>query len=436
MKRATSQGPSPSGSSKRKGIRQEKRAPTSELQQDPGSELSPIQVELVSMLDLKRSAREEGKAYLALENEIWEASGRRKGMKIDRRKLSRMAADVPVTFTFSELQALDHYLAQKGMSLVQAFRRPTILESFGTARNRTVAFFLGSKPIGQFNFLSHWDARALAYLLRGIERSGQGILFDLEDIPLKPRDALGVDPAATFEGEPWRALVDDRPDSPSLCAIGSPRASHLSEFLLANLFQVRPFDPDASRSTRARPGRPPFLFIVPRRSFEEAPPSSFLRCSDEYPNRPPDSPNGRWGVGGLDVEGKLYWINWDEEEWDEYAIIAVGRRSTGQVWLYVGGASGPSTYAAAREIEYLTATLPQGPLGEDSPVLWGVVKVHVRREDSREANAPGDKRRVRRGREETQFYGPYLWPAPKAPDAARPGRPRKTSPRAARAVES
>jgi hypothetical protein len=362
-----------------------------------------MQEQLIELLQLKPTGRAAGKPYLQLQREIEAANKGQPGLTVDRRKLALMVQQ-PVTFGFDELQALDTYLATQGKSLSAIFRRPTILESIAAAERKEVTFFLGSKPREGFNFLSHWDARAMADVLRGIERSDKGsqaIRFDVLDVPLETRATMDQHGEEWFQEEEWCRWFEG-PEAPSLVCIGSPRASHVSEIMLARMFQVLSFNPTIARSSARRL---PFLFVWPPEPFADVP-SSFARCSDEYPGRPAGSGDARWGFGGLHVLGEPqpYWSSWDAPAWREYGVIAAQRRRTGQVWLYIGGVSGPSTYAAARALSSVTATLPPG--ADDAPVLWIVVEADVQRDAPRNGETEGDLRRVTG---QKPFRQPHIW---------------------------
>jgi hypothetical protein len=353
-----------------------------------------VQKRLAAIL---RAEVDRWRSYSALEQQIIRVvnpgtkSTDKPKLKIDRRKLNGLVTEQERSLTFNELQTLNIYLAHLGISLTSLFYDKSLLEAL--VENRQVTFLFGSKKSYRRTEISHWDVRAMSHLLRVIERIRPGVHFDLQDVPLRNQTTV-ADPEP-FQTEPWHDLLADM-SRPSLVCLGSPRACHAAELMLAKLFQTKPFHP---RNPFSEPKRMPFTFLWDKDTFERLP-SSFAWWDDSY------SGSKDWTTRAIVIEGELYPVERTGQIFHEYGIVAVQRRQTGQSWAVVAGLSGPGTFATSVLLDSLYTPLPERQIGEHSAVQWGVVRALVEWDGS----SDGDTRRVL---SEEWIIKPRIWLPPK-----------------------
>jgi hypothetical protein len=334
-------------------------------------------MEALAMLDQKRDAAvvlrmarvlqrefesQRRKSYSGLANLIAEANAGHEDRKIDRRKLKRLIDGEAVSLTLSELLALDAFLTPlgEGLSDKPLFERPTLVRSL--VENAHVTLVLGAYARAEHrrNDLSRWDVRSMVHVLRAIEKLRSGTQVDVDDV-LSEAEAPETPPCLGESG-------------PSVCSIGSPRACHATEIMLAEMFGVKPFEQDSTHPV-------PFRFVwSPKASVPRA--SSFqtsierIRSLDAELASDLLSDKAR---GVLQVEDRLYpdRSGPDVQRWISHGIVAVQRRANGHVWMACAGLTGPATYAcAAAAAGELTGAVPAAR-SRHSPVRWDVIECTI-----------------------------------------------------------
>jgi hypothetical protein len=275
---------------------------------------------------------------------------------IERRKLrailgsDRKRSDSSdISLRFSELQVLHAYLLSRGIGgFGSLLTRPTLLRS--VADRRKVAFLVPSKQLAleRTTAVIHWDLRAMIAILRELERIDPGINIIVEDVLLQEK------PVTLFNNssgdQTWRNLLTGE-DAPSLICIGSPRANHAAEILLAKMYNIPPFSP--SEATRSLPFR--FFWQT------ENKPSSFAVTENELiAHRQKLEKFIAWGkcsavVVRSDRDEECLVIDRDEtsQSWKTHGIIAAQRQENGQLWVVVAGLEGPASLGAAKEVASL-----------------------------------------------------------------------------------
>jgi hypothetical protein len=335
------------------------------------------------VLEVRRLA--EG-GYKALAEKITEADCRARGTRkagpevIDRRKLKAIIDQEPgVSLSFRQLVALDHYLEQFGEGLARwpILLRPTLLSALGESPR--ITFFLGAKFEKarknriSHSYLSRWDVSALREVQRDLNRMGKGGRIDFTDILLEDSPKK----AAESLRSGWTRLLG--PSGPSLVCLGAPRANHAAELMLSQMFGFPPL-----ARTPVDEAGPPFHFVRPR-SAHLGVPSAFAAHEDDVAHLDEEIA-GKVAAGeawALRVGERLHAAEEGRATITTYGVIAAQRRPTGQIWIVLGGLSGPGTDAAARCLEPLPISLPV-PAGKGpTPVLWSVVRAKVRSDKKR-----------------------------------------------------
>jgi hypothetical protein len=315
-------------------------------------------------------------SYDRLAREIGNANHNKR--KVDRRKLRRIAEGDSVTMTLDELEAIDAYLIREGRGLAAVFGQPSIIKSL--VEEGRVTFLLGSRAYEKRRTieLSGWDFRSMGTLMRSSYRATLAVRTAVEEVLLwSGKDNLNAETYHDlFEGEPWMSLLEDT-DGPSLVCIGSPRACHSTELVLAKMLEVTPFQrPDSSTLDRL-----PFFFVWPQAQCDELP-SAFALPETALPNSGQESVSQDSRTPGLYCYKSLHRIDrtdrTDKVTNSTYGVIAAQRRRTGQVWLVVTGLNGPGTLATAGAVDSITTAIPQGEPGKHGRVLWAIVKGDVK----------------------------------------------------------
>lgn len=340
---------------------------------------------------LEERSRAEG-GDLPLARKIHEAycavyGKARSGAKyvLDRRKIKRLIewteiakvrgarrrksgkTEPTLVLSLEELLALDAYLERynEGLAYRPLFARQSILQAL--AKSGDVIYLLGAKPHETWVDLSNWDVTSMGDLQRAVNKIASSLRFDFQTVTLHDRVELARDSMK----EPWTKCLQDY--GPSIVAIGSPRACHGTETMLAQMFGRQEFvapadgDPDL-----------PFCFHWPRLPDSDVP-SAF----------------GRWTQGKwlLQVGAEMLAASGPElSRGTTYAVVAAQRRRSGRVWMVIAGLTGSATYAAAQAVESIQADLPQAELGELSPIVWAVVEAVV--ELDRSAGSRGMRKLV------------------------------------------
>jgi hypothetical protein len=304
-------------------------------------------------------------------NENVEASPEdRKLLKVDRRKLSNIAEKKKVSLSVYELQAIDTYLARERMRGVEAvFAKPTLIRSL--TDTKLVHFLIGAKPQPDKTVvLSRWDVRSMITVIREIHSVSTDVVIDLHDVLLEPSVKR---PNEKILNQEVRELLVAR-TGPSVVCIGSPRACHASEIMLAKMFGVDPF---ARVKTPAELALP-FYFVWSDDQYDALPSSFALRARDVLGR---ESDDRGWKTVALKTTepDETHTVDRNTSRWRNYGVVVVQRRETGKLWVVAAGLSGPSTLAVARRLASIGGEPLHEATGKYSPVVWAVVKASVRR---------------------------------------------------------
>jgi hypothetical protein len=320
---------------------------------------------------LRRFADEEG-SYNKLEHRIEELNDERHGADeqparrtVDRRKLKQIADGfTDVSFTFDELFALEAYFELRGESLARRplLRKPDILQTL--SETTELVFLLGARydnDRGRTN-LSDYDVLAMTEIQTRVSRFASPVLLGYRDVLLKEKLAQVREVLA----ETCDSLFDDA--GPSLVSVGSPRACHASEAMLAAMFGVERFTPTDAADV-------PFHFVWPAHDRQAVKSAFVLHESDLDSGHRDAIAAVSKGTRALRAEDEILLA--EPPEWErsrDVGVICCQRRASGQIWVCVAGLSGPGTLASAMLIDSLAASIPRPiEVGTHSDVLWAVV---------------------------------------------------------------
>ena len=356
---------------------------------------------------IRRALEEDGPAsrlarLIRLANE--KAGG--KG-SISRRALEKLAHHPHhVSLRYSQLVALDNFLSARGEGLDRhpLFQKPGILDCL--VETPRVAFLLGSTPrqSEQRNDLSRWDTRAMAGLLHEICLRSTALYSGRRSVEFEIEDVLLDFPVRLEKlmAQPWHRWLRDK--NCSLISVGSPRACHASEVILAQMFGLKPFEKNEAGGVQ-----PPFAFIWPETEPGESgrsPKTSRLKGN-------PRSFQSRFALSAADIdrrepelsrlirEGKacafkfgdtIYPVVPGEKPFKMYAVIAAQRRRDSQTHVVIAGLSGPATFAAAAKVKEFMTALPHVPREESSVIyrpVWALISTEG------QEGQPGDIRKVK-----------------------------------------
>jgi hypothetical protein len=286
--------------------------------------------------------------------------------RVERRKLARIAAGEDVSLTLDELRALDTYLTPLGEGLADRplFDKPNpILALAGTG---AVTLVLGAYPRDQERRidLSWWDVRSMTHLLRAIALRRPGTDVEIQDLLVEEDQ-----PVPFYLQDPRR----------SVCAIGSPRASFATEYMLAEMFEVRPFDDRHFDRVKIH-----FLWpwwIKPFCSSAFSPdPESLARFNPDLWN---DLGGANRDQPVLEVNGKRYEDtspkNEGEPPGQSFGMVITQQQADGGVWMVLAGLTGPATYACATAVTSGVAGTVLESGDRPSPVRWDLVSTVVER---------------------------------------------------------
>ncbi|MFQ5495037.1 MAG: hypothetical protein ACE5EX_06615 [Phycisphaerae bacterium] len=325
---------------------------------------------------LERRLAEEGN-YSKLAQAITTANADNDNGRVDRRKLRVIVDRQDVTLSLRELLALDVYLTPFGESLADRpiLENPAPLRALADRHDVTIVLGAYPRPKEQRNYLSRWDVRSMAHLQQAIKH-------------VKPDASIAIDDFLFSEETPDRpGLLDGA--GPSVACIGSPRACYISEYMLADMFRMKPFDPEPDWDVPFH-----FLWTAKARVLYD---STFRVEADAIRDLDArladDLDRDRlWGV--LQVRKELFPVRFrtDEQTWTAYGVVAAQRRATGQVWMVIAGLSGPATFAAASALaDGRTSSVPECESPDQhSPVHLDVVRATVFQDYA----LPGDQRVV------------------------------------------
>jgi hypothetical protein len=297
--------------------------------------------------------------------------------EIDRRKLEMIARGDDRPLLLSEINALDRYFESKGKRLLD---RPGLVPAL--AERGEVDILIGArldkapsaeKAAGTWkaarNATSMWDVRALAAVLRELDRARPQTRYEITPI-------LGVNsgptPPRPAGGQGWWPNPDRKPEANrSTVSIGGPRSSPVAERMLAEMFNLEPY-----RVPNLREWTRPFLFVWPSDAGQ-----SCMSIDVPEARRFARNPTSEDGPSGLIIDRDLFIVPNDQKagRGTTVGVLAAQRRPKGQVWLLLAGIDGPATYALAYELPSLSAQidLPQLDGSGRSPVIWAAVRAEV-----------------------------------------------------------
>lgn len=323
-------------------------------------------------------------SYLELQKKIaqaWRATSGQGSAKppVDRRKLRDLVehAHDPernVVVSLHQLRAIDSYLDRfnEGLAFRPLLERPDLLRAL--AESGEIAFLVGSKVHEGRVDLSQWDVLSVAEIQRGVNRSTSSVHFDILDVLLEDDDEF----AGEYEDEPWSGVLKDH--GPSVVCIGSPRAVHAAEVMLADMFGVTPFEPSPPHDDHL-----PFHFVRPIEPEHQRVPSRFVLHSDDIRNTHlAEAVEVDAGTHALCVGDEVRLadrLDGSSPRVRTFGVVAAQRRPSGRLWTVVAGLTGAATHACAQALEQLHAGLPRVVSGPP-PVMWAVVEALVE-EDGR-----------------------------------------------------
>jgi len=186
------------------------------------------------------------------------------------------------------------------------------------------------------------------------------------------------DARSSLMSEEWIKLLAD--DGPSLVCLGSSRAIHAAEFLLAKMFAVEPFDGSSKSKAEL-----PFHFSWPS-NLDHVFPSAFSYTAAELAARHPEIARflKEGTASALEVRGTVYADRLKQRKGlESYGVCVVQRRPGGQVWLVLAGVTGPATYAAACLANRLAIHLAPPRPNQPSPVYSTPVHATIREDRAR-----------------------------------------------------
>jgi len=324
----------------------------------------------------------EKKSFVALAKAIHEANhlGEKDKQPLDRRKLKKIVdGDPDLVLSMAELHALDRYLEPLGDGLAynSFFKRSNALQTVAAA-NKPVTFLLGSKSVdGSRLSLDHWDVNAFAEIQRGVSRFSRDIRFDIRDVPL--HEELKEARKSAAKGK-WLTLL--RNGGPSLVCLGSSRATHVAEVMLAKMFGTKPFVDDPALKAKL-----PFHFVW-NSKLKHVFPSAFRYTAEDLEAIDPSASKivQSKGASALEMGGTVHLDRLKQRNTTEsYGVCVAQRRPGGQIWFVLAGVTGPSTYAAALLASSLALPLrPKDPDSRDRSSLpyWTAVRAIVQIDSS------------------------------------------------------
>lgn len=303
---------------------------------------------------------------------------------IGRKQLKRFAEEGDFAIRLDQLEALDQFLQVEGMGrLVDFLVAPSVVELIGA--HGDVTFILGSQPDQNAVRidLSRWDIRAFAEILTTLQSVRLGLRVSFEDVISRDqKHAVKFAGTRVPKNEAWYHVLEDREFGSSVICLGSPKANHSAELVLARMFGFTPFKAAPSEAA------PPFVFVWPEADPRARGVKSCMTwsttlhrnhlleldgCDQETLDKfaAPESK-----TCGLVAGGKFYKVarRESEREWTTYGVLAaykVGRR----VILSVAGLTGTATLGGARLLnEFLLGDLRSV---EDETIAWVPYLVRV-----------------------------------------------------------
>jgi hypothetical protein len=355
---------------------------------------------------MKRCAETSG-GFLALEEDIQHVLGVDEP-PIKRRQLTKLANGEDLPLRSSQLESLDQYLQVRcHTSIGRLYATPSVLQEI--AAHGTVGFVLGSQPDKEARRidLSRWDIRSMRDLLNQLYRLGQPLQIQFEDVIYRGHEAEMFRSTAVPKNEVWFHDLESE-HGPSVLCLGSPKANHCAEVMLADMLGVEPFRPWSAKAPR------PFGFVwangdmraeeiescvkldVTRDELELRTLKGFSHDLLQRLKQWKPTPEHRTPTTlAIVFDGKIVEVCRDGESWDSYAIVAA-RRLGKRMHVCIAGLTGPATLGAARLLHRFE---PKLELELDSPLAkpamaWTVVKVHVSFKETEDYHYRFDGRRV------------------------------------------
>ena len=305
-------------------------------------------------------------------------------LKLDRRKLSAIAdGNEDFSLKRQDIFAIEAYLTTVGTSLTEH----PILENCGVvneySKHDQVACFVACAEGGTEDTprcsAGIWDFRSYSHVARQIKAvcNAHLPLYEIERLSMSK---LAVMPPSQRVNRA-RSLLANRS---SVCSVGALFVSHLSEYMLAEMLGVSPFEAPTAASTLV-----PILFVCypPKNQPEFRVASRFSIAANDLRHTELSS-----GANSQDVVEKIQSgdaraivvnkqvlpILFREKTYFDYGVIAAQIRPDGKLWTVVFGMSGPGTCAAAERLSDVLVELEPSSQDELRTVI-AVVKAPVER---------------------------------------------------------
>jgi hypothetical protein len=324
---------------------------------------SPLRDRLVELL--QREAKRAG-GYAKLAEEIGSANGK-KGI-FDHQKLTAIGKRGENRPLYChELEALDRYFKFRGISFAsEVFRPVTLLEALAAAGPVVFLAPVRERPDDERMDLSEWDVKSLTTLSYGLGQAGiRQPEITFREVPYARKHFRKG--SRDHENTEWFKLL--RSHQGSIVSISSPRASHATECMLAEMFGLEPFRTPEPSDDRE------FLFVWPRdRNFRSA-----LAVTSTMLKRT------RFKAKAKLLSADSYALIADDEVYlderrtnpgREYGVLAARRRAAGW-WVCVAGSTGPATFAAARAAREFVCEMAGAARGPASQTLWAIVEADI-----------------------------------------------------------
>lgn len=322
------------------------------------------------LIDAVQSRYDALGSWEALANNIAKTNANRKDRRVDRRKLKALCNGENVSFSISELRALNEYLRKfrEGLDEKPLFiRRDDILESVAESENLVIFVAAKYHAESRTEVVSRWDMRAVTLFPR-TKLGGRNI--DIQDVLFPKRtERIGQ------KSEDWIGLLTNQE---AKISVGSPLACCATEYMMAQMTGRPPYHHAPIDKTNPLP----FYFIFPEEEIAACPSTFFVRREEAKSllgkenavrlNKLEENRRGMIVLNKLFISSR-FGLSYG-------LLIAARQRPHGQVVMSLSGIYGPTTLAIARVIvrHDVKATLP--PLDENSehqPILITVIEAET-----------------------------------------------------------
>jgi len=241
-----------------------------------------------------------------------------------------------------------------GVDLSQSaiFERINLFDALAAAGKVSFAIGLRSQNDDRTNSLRLWDLRSMTVITEEVYRTGRKVELDWCFMEPSQTDALNEDTKRR-----------------NLISIGSPQANIATEILLARMFGVSPFKPDANQGTSVIP----FRFVWPglvQSSF--AIPVTSLKLGK---NDPTVVALTEGKASALVINERVYSVLNDYESATIPGVVVAQRLSDQTITVAIAGLSGPATFGAANLLRDMAPDFQSAP-GQSS-TIWAAVEVDV-----------------------------------------------------------